>query len=116
MFNFPFYRPIIINKNLKDYIKKSNDDYLNNIKKKYTLNNMNKEHKSDYEFNFCDLSDCGSDCGSDCSSTSGTSDTSDTSKICIYNSNNYFSFILAILGGSSIISFSFLYYNFYIKK
>ena len=109
MFNFPFYRPIIINKNLKDYIKKSNDDYLNNIKKKYILNNMNKEHKSDYEFNFCDLSDCGSDCSS-------TSDTSDTSKSCIYNSNNYFSFILAILGGTSIVSLSLLYYNVYIKK
>jgi hypothetical protein len=109
MFNFPFYRPIVINKNLKDYIKKSNDDYLNNIKKKYILNNMNKEHKSDYEFNFCDLSDCGSDC-------SGTSDTTDSSQICIYNRNNYFSFILAILGGTSIVSLSLLYYNVYIKK
>lgn len=115
MFNFPFYRPIIINKNLKDYIKKSNYDYFNNIKKKctendsYKLTNMNKKDKSDYEFNFCDLSDCGSDC-------SGTSDTSDTSEICIYNRNNYFSFILAILGGTSIVSFSLLYYNVYIKK
>lgn len=107
MFNFPFYKPIIISKNLKDYIKKSNEDYFNNS---YKLTNANKEYKSDYEFNFCDLSDCGSDCGSD------RSDTSDTSQICIYDDNKYFSFILAVLGGSSIISFSFLYYNFYIKK
>ena len=70
---------------------------------------MNKEHTSDYEFDFCDLSEDDEKYDND--------DFKNIDKINEIIITQKISFILAFLGGTSIISFSLLYYyNIYIKK
>jgi hypothetical protein len=118
MLNFNFNNAI--DKNLKDYIKKSNEISLSKLKQKYMKNDDYKKSNNDYEIDFCDFSEC--------------SDKSDT-KDCIICKNkrknkkddeNYLcncahikfisSIFLFFIGGTSIASLSLLYYKFYIKK
>jgi hypothetical protein len=125
MFTYNFTKSII-NKDIRDYIKKSNDNAFNKINKikdnknityKINNNNMNKEHTSDYEINFCDLSE-NCDCN-ECNEYKNRiklSKKDDNKKMISYKGNKYFSFFLMVLGGGSFISISLLCYNNYIKK
>jgi hypothetical protein len=75
---------------------------------------MIKQHISDYDFDFCDISKTYKD------NYDEYDEYDDCKKLIkkkeIINAKNI-SFILAFLGGSSIISLSLLYYyNIYIKK
>jgi hypothetical protein len=121
-FNFNKY---IISKDLRDYIKKSNDIAFNKLREKYSKNiisykvnnNMNKEHPSDYEFNFCDLSEnCDCDECNEYKNRIKKSKNDDDKKIINYQGNKYISFFLMVIGGGTFISISLLCYNSYIKK
>jgi len=114
MFNINFNKPFIKN-DLQSYIKKVNENSTKKITETFNKNNtlkkMIKQHISDYEFDFCDISKNYKD---------NYDEYDDCKKIIkkkeIINAKNI-SFILAFLGGSSIISLSLLYYfNIYIKK
>jgi hypothetical protein len=122
-FNFNKY---IISKDLRDYIKKSNDIAFNKLREKYSKNiisykvnnNMNKEHPSDYEFNFCDLSencDC-DECNDYKNRIKKSKNDDDDKKIINYQGNKYISFFFMVIGGGTFISVSLLCYNSYIKK
>jgi len=120
-FNFNKY---IISKDLRDYIKKTNDIAFNKLREKYNKNiisykisNMNKEHPSDYEFNFCDLSEnCDCDECNEYKNRIKKSKNDDDKKIINYQGNKYVSFFLMVIGGGTFISISLLCYNSYIKK
>lgn len=56
MLNFNFNNAI--DKNLKDYIKKSNEISLSKLKQKYMKNDDYKKSNNDYEIDFCDFSEC----------------------------------------------------------
>jgi hypothetical protein len=123
MFTYNFNKSII-NKDLRNYIQNSNDIAFNKLREKYNKNiigykisNMNKEHPSDYEFNFCDLSES-CDCNecNEYKNIAKKSKNDDDKKIINYQGNKYVSFFLMILGGGSVISISLLCYNIYIKK
>jgi len=115
MFNINFNKPFIRN-DLQNCIKRANEISIKkmnetfNRSKFFNIKKLNKQHTSDYEFDFCDLSEDNED----------NDDNNDCNKIDKMNgtvSNQKIPFILAFLGGSSIISFSLLYYfNIYIKK
>ena len=124
MLSFNFNKSII-NKDLRDYIKKTNDIAFNKLKEKYSKNiisykvnnNMNKQHPSDYEFNFCDLSEnCDCDECNDYKNKIKKSKNDDDKKIINYQGNKYISFFLMVIGGGTFISISLLSYNSYIKK
>ena len=111
MLSFNFNK-FIINKDLRDYIRKSNDISLN--KKNKRKDNVKKEHPSGYEFNFCDLSEfC--DCN-ECNEYKNKTKNYDVKKFISYQANKYILFFFMFLGGGSIISISLLCYNNYIKK
>ena len=125
MLSFNFNKSII-NKDLRDYIKKTNDIAFNKLKEKYSKNiisykvnnNMNKQHPSDYEFNFCDLSencDC-DECNDYKNKIKKSKNDDDDKKIINYQGNKYISFFLMVIGGGTFISISLLSYNSYIKK
>jgi hypothetical protein len=125
MFTYNFNKSII-NKDLRNYIQNSNDIAFNKLIEKYNKNitsykvnnNMNKEHPSDYEFNFCDLSescDC-NECNEYKNIAKKSKKNDNKSNFVNYKTNKYFSFFLMILGGGSVISISLLCYNIYIKK
>jgi len=110
MFNTNFNKPFIRNE-LQSYIKRANENSFKKMNEAFTrskffnIKKLNKQHTSDYEFDFCDLSEDHDD------------DFKKIDKINETVSNQKIPFILAFLGGSSIISFSLLYYfNIYIKK
>lgn len=122
MLSFNFNKSII-NRDLRDYIKKSNDIAFNKIKEKEKdnkniitckISNMNKQHTSDYEFDFCDLSE-NCDCN-ECNEYKNKRGNDNKSTIINYQANKYISVFLIFLGGSSFISISLLCYNNYIKK
>ena len=75
-----------------DKINKIKDN--KNITYKINNNNMNKEHTSDYEINFCDLSET-CDCN-ECNEYKNRIKQSkkDDKKMIIYKGNKYFSFFL----------------------
>lgn len=116
MFNF---RNPIVNKDLRDYIKKSNDSYFNKLQK---INYTNKEHISDYEFDFCDISE-NCECN-ECNiikknkkyEKNNKHEKLDNNKIIEYQDKKYNSFIWMILAGSSVFSISVLFYKFYINR
>jgi hypothetical protein len=116
MLNFKFYNTI--NKNLNDYIKKSNEVSFNKIKQKYTKNNEYQITNNDYEFDFCNLSECSDDTerneNQDCffckNKIKNIKD-----NVCNCAHNKLIS-LLYFIGGTSIASLSLLYYKFYIKK
>ena len=125
MFTYNFNKSII-NKDLRNYIQNSNDIAFNKLIEKYNKNiisykinnNMNKEHPSDYEFNFCDLSencDC-NECNEYKNIAKKSKKNDNKSTVIKYKGNKYISFFLIFLGGSSFISISLLCYNIYIKK
>lgn len=114
MFNINFNKPFI-RKELQNYIKTVNENSIKKINETFNrsdifkIKKLNKQHTSDYEFDFCDLSEDNDTCDND--------DFKKIDKINEIGINQNISFILAFLGGSSIISFSLLYYyNIYIKK
>lgn len=125
MLSFNFNKSII-SKDLRDYIKKSNDIACNKLREQYNKNiisykinnNMNKEHPSDYEFNFCDLSEnCHCDeCNEYKNRIKKSKNDDNKSTFINYKGNKHISFFLMFLGGSSFISISLLCYNSYIKK
>ena len=120
MFNINFNKPFIKN-DLQNYVKKVNENSIKKITETFNKNNtlkknkMIKQHISDYDF--CDISKTYKD---NYDEYDEYDEYDDCKKIIkkkeIINAKNI-SFILAFLGGSSIISLSLLYYyNIYIKK
>jgi hypothetical protein len=122
MLNFPFYNPV--NNNLKKYLKQNNENTMNKLKLKYNEpsnynfkidNNSITHHDSDYEFNFCDLSDYGDYSENN---TNNYHDKNDNNKISNRYTHDKFIKLMffTLLGSTSFVSLSVLYYNFYIKK
>lgn len=119
MLNFKLYNTI--DKKLNDYIKQSNEAYFNEIKQKHPTNNQYQINTNDYDFDFCDLSEC-----SDDNERSDTKDCidcknkrkniKDDEKYICNCAHNKFLSLLYFIGGTSIASLSLLYYKFYIKK
>lgn len=113
MLNFKFYNTI--NKNLNDYIKKSNEISFNKIKQTHSTNNQYQINTNDYEFDFCNLSECSDDNersdGKDCTDCKNKI----KDNVCNCAHNKLIS-LLYFIGGTSIASLSLLYYKFYIKK
>jgi hypothetical protein len=122
MFNFPFkcnYTPL--NKEMINYIKKSNNDYVGNFKllktyKKYSNNTKN----DDYDFDLCDLSDYGDDEYIKKKTNTYEKQYNKDNEINKFHDNSfsyirYYSdiLVLTLIGGSTIMTG--LYY-FYYKK
>jgi hypothetical protein len=121
MFYFPFYNPV--NKNLSDYIKKTNEIYFNKRKQMHLTNNQYQINTNDYDFEFCSLSECSDD--NERSDAKHCTDCKNKRKnikddekyICNCAHSKFISsMILYFIGGTSIASLSLLYYKFYIKK
>jgi hypothetical protein len=121
MFNFLFYNPV--NKNLNEYIKKTNEISFNKRKQTHPTNNQYQINTNDYDFDLCSLSECSDDNeGSDAKDCSHCKNKrknikDDEKYICNCAHNKFISsLILYFIGGTSIASLSLLYYKFYIKK